>query len=69
VTESLPGGGGTDLLRTSPTTAGLRFASNFVGAGAGSLPLTGVGVVTLLLLGLSLLSGGTAIRRGSVAAG
>jgi hypothetical protein len=69
VTESLPGGGGTDLLGTSSTTAGLRFASNFVGAGAGDLPLTGLGVMTLLLLGLALLSGGSAIRRGSVAAG
>jgi hypothetical protein len=69
VTESLPGGGGTDLLGTSSTTAGLRFASNFVGAGAGDLPLTGLGVMMLLLLGLALLSGGSAIRRGSVAAG
>jgi hypothetical protein len=69
VTESLPGGGGTDRLVASSTTAGLRFASDFVGAAAGELPVTGLGVMTLLLFGLALLSGGCAIRRGSVAAG
>jgi hypothetical protein len=62
-------GGGDDLQDGSPTSTGFRLASDFTPDAAGTLPLTGLGVAALFLIGLVLLSGGAAIRRGSVAAG
>jgi hypothetical protein len=62
----------TDVLEDgdgSSTSALLRPATSFIAAQAGDLPLTGLGLGALLLMGLLLLSSGTALRRGSVAAG
>jgi hypothetical protein len=71
VTESIPATRpATDLLRDgSSTSASLQPASAVLDTAAESLPLTGLGLVGLLLAGLTLLSGGAALRRGSVAAG
>jgi hypothetical protein len=43
--------------------------SAVLGAAAESLPVTGLGLVALLLAGLALVSSGAAVRRGSLAAG
>jgi hypothetical protein len=70
VTESIPDTGPADLLSDgSSTSASLRPVSAVLGAAAESLPLTGLGLLGLLLAGLTLLSSGAALRRGSVAAG
>ena len=58
-----------DILDDSSTSAGLEPASAVLAADAESLPLTGLAVAVLFLTGLALLSGGAALRRGSVAAG
>ena len=62
-------GGGPGMFDGSSTSAGFRLASDFTADAAGTLPLTGLGVAVLFLIGLMLLSSGTAIRRGSGAIG
>jgi hypothetical protein len=62
----------TDVIEDgdgSSTSALLRPATSFIAAQAGDLPLTGLGLGVLFLMGLLLLSSGTALRRGSGATG
>jgi hypothetical protein len=53
----------------SSTNAGFAPVAAVDLAQAGKLPLTGLGLLVLLLAGLLLVSSGAALRRGSVAAG
>ncbi|MEA2408666.1 MAG: hypothetical protein QOE69_2785, partial [Thermoleophilaceae bacterium] len=53
----------------SSTNAGFAPVAAVDLAQAGTLPLTGLGLLVLLLAGLLLVSSGFALRRGSVAAG
>ena len=71
VTQSIPGTRpATDLLSDgSSTSASLQTVAALADEAGGSLPLTGLGLVALLLTGLTLLSSGAAVRRGSPAAG
>jgi hypothetical protein len=71
VTESISGTvPATDMLTDgSATNASLRPVAAVLDAAAESLPLTGLGLVGVLLAGLALVSSGAAVRRGSVAAG
>jgi hypothetical protein len=59
-----------DLLSDgSSTSASLQPVAALADEAGGSQPLTGLGLVALLLAGLTLLSSGAAVRRGSLAAG
>ena len=69
VTGTLPNGGIGTPAGAGGTSGGLMLAADFTANAAGSLPLTGLGIGLLLLMGLLLLSGGGLLRRGSVAAG
>jgi hypothetical protein len=54
---------------SSTSEAGPKPAAAVLGASAESLPLTGLELGLLLLMGLALVTSGAALRRGSVAAG
>ena len=66
--DSGPGIDVLDDVDNSPGT-GLQPVAAVLGARADSLPLTGLGLGALFLMGLLLLASGIAVRRGSGATG
>ena len=69
LTGSLPSGGIGTPADAGGDDGGMLLAADFTADAAGSLPLTGLGVALLFAMGLLLLTGGGALRRGSVATG